>query len=196
MIRDRTAECRDRKLHLLSPEQIRYIAIHRIHLRVLGIEDDDLDGPTMCRAFQTVPELIEATGGQNPYAFLGRAREGVIDQCTPILEMGAHAAVWNDDAVGIAVVGDWRDEGPTSGQWHNTKLLAGALSQALSARIVGHDELPGGSKDPDKACPGRRWPMDAFRADVAELVRNNRGDLGLPGAAKSLLARAGAVFGG
>lgn len=195
-IRDRTAECSDRECKLLSYSAVRVIAIHRLHLRGVDIADDHLDAPTMCREFQANPKLSRYTGKQNPYALLIRAREGMIEQCTPLLEMGAHAGVWNDDAIGIAVVGDFRTEHPTSQQWHRAMLLAATLSQAFEARILGHDELAGGSRDKAKECPGRLFPMPAFRAQIRDLIRNNRGDLGTPAAAHNLLARAGARYGG
>jgi hypothetical protein len=194
-LRNRTEECRDRRRRLLSIEDIRVIAVHRLHLRRLGIADRDLDGPTMCRLFQTNDELHRVTRGENPYAVLGRTG-GLLDQCTPLLEMGAHASVWNDDAIGVAVVGDWRTETPPPATWHSVKLLVAALSVAFDARVMGHDELSGGSRDRRKECPGDLWPMDSFRSDISDTIRANRELLGSTEAARQMLVSAGAVIGG
>jgi hypothetical protein len=196
MIRDRTEECRDRSYQAIDPARLAALVIHRISLEALGIPDEHLDGPAMCAAFQDPRKVGGYTGNENPYAALVRCPEGVIDQCTPLLEVGKHAAAWNERAIGVAVAGDFRKRQPHDRQWHNAVLLAAVLSQAFDLRIVGHDELAGGSRDPDKRCPGPLWPMDRFRVQVREVIKNNRGDLGTQSAAQSLLARAGAIYGG
>jgi len=195
MIHDRVAECSDGNVETI--EHIEALVMHRISLVGLGIPDEQLDGPRMCAAFQDPEKLGGYTGDENPYPLLVRFPEGVIEQLMPLREVGKHAAAWNSKAIAIAVVGDFRKHHPDPRQWNRALLLAAVLSQALDLRILGHDELgAGGSKDPAKRCPGRFWPMPAFRAQVAETVSNNRGDLGSQGSALSLLARAGATLGG
>lgn len=196
MIRDRTRECGDGRVTINPRDQLRYLVIHRISLTALGIDDRDLDVVTMCKAFQDPRKVGGYTGNQNPYALLVRNPEGFIEQATPLLERGAHAAAWNPQTIGIAIAGDFRNKRPDPRQWHRAVLLAAAISQAFSVGVVGHDELPGGSRDRDKRCPGRYWPMILFRSEIKDLIAHNGGDLGTKAAAMSLLARSGAVLGG
>lgn len=196
MIRDRTRECSDRRVRIL--QRVDAIVIHRISLEDLDIPDAHLDGPRMCAAFQDPAKLGGYTGRENPYALLVRHPEGMIEQCTPLKEVGAHAKAWNKKAIGVAVVGDFRKLAPTSNQWHGTALLAATLSQSFGGvPVLGHTELgPRATRDQSKRCPGALWPMDEFRRRVVEIIRNNRGDLGDQHTALSLLARAGAILGG
>lgn len=195
VIRDRIHECGDGRVREMH--HIEALVVHRISLVGIGIPDDELDGPGMCAAFQDPRKLGGYTGNRNPYSLLVRYPEGVIEQCTPLREVTAHAAAWNSRSIGMAVVGDFRKHHPDPRQWDRALLLAAAVSQALNLRIVGHTELgSSGTHDPTKQCPGRLWPMSAFRAQVAGLISRNRGDLGTIAAALSLLASAGAILGG
>lgn len=196
VVRDRINECSDGNVRFHQPGAIELTTMHRISLTGLRIPDDELDGPVMCAAFQDPKKLGGYTGDENPYPFLVRAPEGMIEQLTPLREITAHARAWNSRAVAIAVVGNFNFHEPDRRQWDAAVLLAAAISQALGVPICGHDELEGASRDPAKRCPGRLWRMSMFRADVAQLIKNNRGDLGTADAATSLLARAGVTFGG
>lgn len=148
------------------------VAVHRIEY---GDKVDDI-----AAAFDPGGSLTSYTGGQQPYHFLIN-KYGTVHQVLPLVSNGAHARQWNDDALGVGVVGDFRKEPPTFEQWTALVDLCADLTAHLEIDpdaqehgvygLSGHDELPRGSKDPDKECPGQFLDMDEVR-DAVQAVRS------------------------
>jgi hypothetical protein len=72
----------------------------------------------------------------------------------------------------VALLGDFRREPPTPAQRAILPCVCAALLAQLGRDVDalhGHDELQGGSRDPDKECPGRHLSIDALRDAVRGL---------------------------
>lgn len=135
----------------------------------------------------TYPEVSRATGGQNPYTFMvgGEWADGFYDgyvwQVLPVKEIGRHARIWSRPTIGIAMIGDFRERGPTRMQWISAVRLVGELCQVFALNpagrdrdgyvLAGHDERQNGSSDPRKECPGGLWDMGDFRSDVRDWIQ-------------------------
>lgn len=91
--------------------------------------------------------------------------DGQVFQALDLEDKGAHARVWNRRAEGIAVIGDFRVQAPTSAAVDAlVGLLAwrcGVLGLEPHEAIRRHDELVGGSRYRSKACPGELLRLDA-----------------------------------
>jgi hypothetical protein len=149
------------------------VVVHRIEV---SQEDPSFrDTPAdVARFFREHPVGKQATGGAMPYPLLIDA-QGQITQTVPLLRVTPHARKYNPTTVGVALLGDFRGKAPSELQRRACVLVCADLLHALgrtSADMFGHDELSGGSSDPDKECPGRHLPMSTLRQDVAaELAR-------------------------
>ena len=185
-VRNVIKECDDRQRRERALEGLTRQAHHRIRFAkddgerhwpdVEPIPDEELTGPLVAGRFADVRQVVVGgehwadrpgrwTGGQTPYTFLGRT-DGVLDQCLEVGDVGPHAGRWNIKALGIAWAGDFRMEPPTSKQWTAAVEFA-ALWLAWGLDIYGHSpELPGGSKDPKKECPGRLFPTEILRQEA------------------------------
>ena len=162
MVIDRTATCYNGKSRELERKRLRYVIVHRISLEAVHIEDDELDAGLLCRAFADVGELAAVTGGQPPYHFLVRTN-GQAEQCLPISARGAHCKGYNAESIAVAVVGDFTKRPPSSHQYQAVVRLCAALSVINRGLIIaGHTDLPGGSSDPDKVCPGELIPISVL----------------------------------
>lgn len=96
--------------------------------------------------------------------------------------VGAHAAPFNRGSWGVAALGRFHEQEPSSGLWGLAVDLVARMHWSESTHpdmlmlgthcLVGHGELPGIVKD----CPGGHWPMGRFRRDVggrlAEITRD------------------------
>lgn len=185
-ITDEVSDGRERPLEI---SDVGIVAVHRIWFDDwdLGLLTDPELTPNpidVLRRFADDPELTRYTGGETPYTFVVD-RAGDWWQGLRLADTGAHARRWNSAAVGVAVLGDFRKIPPSPEQLSG--LLAGLvdlcqalrvdplgrrrLRGALVRELSGHDELPGGSADASKACPGPLLDMDSLRADVAALTR-------------------------
>lgn len=93
---------------------------------------------------------------------------GVIEQALPIGKIGWHAMSWSKTRVGIACLGDFTKQAPSAEQWAAAHWLVTMLMvvRGSGQNVTGHDELPGGSRDLTKRCPGDLWSMDDFRREV------------------------------
>lgn len=156
--------------------QLSTIAIHRVGVDLeTGV---DLGSPPdICRRFIDDPEIAKYTGGQVPYTFMVD-RDGTIWQPLSLSDIAPHARRWNHTAVGIACVGDFRHEPPTKAQRFSLEEFCAELVQMLglnTSAVKGHDELPGGSADPSKRCPGKYLNMDALGLSVAEMIKTTAG---------------------
>ncbi len=117
---------------------------------------------------------------QFPYTFfLGHDRTW---QTCDLEEVTPHARWANVRRIGIAVHGDFRKRAPTDDLWDRTAILVAALCAWWSwnpcrqigryrlPRVVGHGDIPGGSRTPGKRCPGEKWDMVRFRDDVCGMM--------------------------
>jgi N-acetyl-anhydromuramyl-L-alanine amidase AmpD len=71
--------------------------------------------------------------------------------------------------IAVAALGDFRSRAPHMPQWAGLTLLCCHLAakyRISPLSVVGHDEIPGGSSDPDKQCPGRYLNMDFLRKSI------------------------------
>jgi hypothetical protein len=91
-------------------------------------------------------------------------------QTLPLDRQGPHAWKWNDRTLGIAAVGDFRYEQPSREQWFAAARLCRILEMVFNAPLYGHDELPDGSTDPEKRCPGGYWPIPEFLGAMRHLA--------------------------
>lgn len=167
---DVISQCDDGKPHareLLT--DIDTIAVHRIG-KSLGE-----DAITICRRFIDDPEVAKYTGGEVPYGFIIGANAHIW-QCLPISDVGAHARRWNKQAIGVACIGDFRKHMMPVVQYDKLIKLLAVLQFGFprDLAIKGHDELPGGSSDPNKKCPGDLLPMGAVRSSVRAYLGGER----------------------
>lgn len=111
------------------------------------------------------------TSGKTPYTFLGKWNGGA-DQLLPLSEYGPHAMRWSWSGVAYAVAGDFRYEKdePTKEQWadlvETAAIFCAWFQQPPTECLFGHTELPGGSTNPDKECPGPNLDMHRLRWEV------------------------------
>ena len=151
-----------------SARSIDRIIVHRIEVS----QEDPTFGDTpaeVIRFFATHPIGQKATGGKMPYPLLVSSC-GVVTQCLPLGVVSMHARKFNQRAIGVALVGDFRNRAPSAPQRQTLIWVLAHLVRRLGLpveAVCGHDALDGGSADPDKECPGRYLPLAPLRQDVA-----------------------------
>ncbi len=126
----------------------------------------------VARFFREHPIGVKATGGDMPYPIL-IAADGTVTQTMPLGRVSPHAVKWNPTTVGVACIGDFRDRDVAPVQRQALVEVCAALLSDLgrgAEAMHGHDELSGGSRDPNKECPGRCLPLADLRRDVAQLL--------------------------
>lgn len=187
---------RERKLENIRRFVVHRISFRRDdggggYWKVNPIHDHALTGDDVVRRFmdcRTVPEGDRRvdkhgndvewrdrpgsyTGGEVPYQLIG-LRGGGVDQALEIADYGPHARRWSWTAIGYAAVGDHDVDHPEMAQWEDAIEMAALFSAWFGRRphdcVFGHDELPGGSADASKRCPGQFWDMEIFRLKVRE----------------------------
>lgn len=145
------------------------LAIHRIGPieSVGGVEYPVSGAESLAAFFRDNPQVLGTPA--MPYTFVLRI-DGVIEQAVPLDIVTPHAWKRNQDSVGLAVVGDFRFHAPTLEQAHALIEFGSSWLRENPQEncLVGHDELPQGSKDPNKRCPGRYMNMDAVRVAVRD----------------------------
>lgn len=113
------------------------------------------------------------TGGKIPYHLIYHPETMTAYQVLPFTKTAIHAGKHNKSSIGIAVLRDLRTDPLMDEQADAFYDLVTAMSDTLSwvngkdPQIVGHDQLNGGSKDPDKECPGRLLDIGVVNARVA-----------------------------
>lgn len=112
-----------------------------------------------------VPEAAAATGSKMPYHMIIE-KDGSVVQCLGLSVRGLHAWKWNPRSIGIGAIGDFRRAAPSAAQWRSAITLCALLAYPQQWKIYGHDEVPEGSTDPYKKCPGDKWDMAEFRLEV------------------------------
>ena len=156
------------RLALRAWGDVKGLVVHRIEV---SQEDPSYrDTPAeVARFFREHPIGMKATGGVMPYPLLIDAR-GDVTQTVPLRRVTPHARAHNPTTIGVGCLGDFRDKQPPSSQRDALVRVLAELCSWLGLEahtIHGHDELSGGSTDPDKICPGGGLPLDRLRRDVA-----------------------------
>jgi len=139
--------------------EIDTVIIHRFGPKIPKWEDLHT-AADIARAFAHHPELAQAFG-RMPYHFVVWP-DGRVEQGVPVRFQTPHAYRWNNRAIGVAVVGDFRTEQATPEAFRSTVELSQALCSSYQARCGGHDEFPKASKDSNKVCPGPGMRMHEF----------------------------------
>ncbi|RMG10979.1 MAG: N-acetylmuramoyl-L-alanine amidase [Deltaproteobacteria bacterium] len=140
------------------------------------------------RRFSDTPEgmaefyrVVMAWAPPAPYALY--VHRGVLYQLAPLTWVTPHAKAWNERAVALAVAGDFRRAPIPPEDWRALVSGTAAVCQAFGwdpeerfgeaklPRIAGHTELPGGTADPEKSCPGAGLDLPRLRAACRELLR-------------------------
>lgn len=187
-------ECDDGKPGDRDPAQLKRIGVHRVGRDMrYGIKLGDT-APEICAHFtgknREFPEVAKTTGKENAYTFmiggdLGDPQwNGVVWQVLPVYDIGKHARRWSEICLGIGLIADPRIK-PCSRKQRDALIdLCVELCQMLHIDpaktdakgvpyLAGHDELPGGSRDLDKACPGDLLIMNELRRDVASTISDS-----------------------
>lgn len=176
---DRRAACDDRRHRTVGAEQRQLVVVHRFG----GARLPHIYSAAGIAAWYR--DNQEWTGGQMPYHFV-ILRDGTVEQALDLSDVGPHARRWNVPGLGVAAIGDFREHPPTLDQMAAAKALTAGLVAWIGRgpydAILGHDELPGGSSDPEKRCPGVHWDMGDFRTAVALEVARLRCVLNEPNA--------------
>jgi hypothetical protein len=107
-----------------------------------------------------------------PYPIVIRTN-GIVDQCCYLTDITPHAARWNLEGLGIALVGDFRRHPVSIAQKHSLiELCYRFLAMGIS--LHGHSELKGGTLDVNKSCPGAYLNMDRIRTlSIAKARESN-----------------------
>lgn len=167
-VKNRIAQCDDGKVRSRALKDITCVVVHRIE-RELG-----LDAESIAKSFRNQEKYAAGsyTGGQMPYTLV-ICEDGDVQQALALSDVGPHAKKWNTPGIGIAVIGDFRYDPPKAAQWVHLVELSVELLRWLgvgSAALYGHDELEGGSGDPNKKCPGKNLDMHMLRTEVQKLM--------------------------
>lgn len=191
IIRDLLLECNDGKITVRGDPSS--LIIHRISFAaddVHPVPDDILNGPKIAGMYRDTGKYRAGsyTDGQMPYTFV-MLRDGTIDQCLPVRELGPHAKRWSWPGVSLAVVGDHRRRQPPEDQWFAV-IHFSTLWFAAGLELHGHTELKGSSDDPLKRCPGEYLSMDVLRRVVARRAL----EIPSPEKARAALLRLGVIF--
>ena len=94
-------------------------------------------------------------------------RDGTVEKGRPLTQTGAHVAGWNQNNIGICLVGGlddnfWPANNFTREQWRALKPLVAQLRPKTAggkAKVVGHRDFP----NVHKACPcfeAKAWAKD------------------------------------
>lgn len=167
----------------------RYKGIGRLGYAVNHRIDVGETAEAIAEFFATHPDGLEATGGQMPYPLV-ITRSGVIQQALELGDWSPHAMRFSFSGLGIGWIGDFRKHPPTEAQL-STGLWITTLLMGWGLRIVGHTELKGAARDPDKQCPGDLLDLAWLRRE-ARRARTRGAPQALE--AERVLLKAGIVF--
>lgn len=96
--------------------------------------------------------------------------DGVVEEGRPGRTIGAHARGFNEESIGICLVGDFGGSLPTAGQ---ISSLAGLISKLMriyglgAENILLHREVPGCVTE----CPGANFTRDYLESEILTRVR-------------------------
>lgn len=159
----------NRRLQRRDKKNITTLVVHRIEVSQEDRTYSD-SAQDVVRFFLEHPIGVKATGGDIPYPLIVEP-SGAVVQTVPLGCVTPHAVSHNPVGIGIACVGDFRRRPPSGPQKEALVTLCAQLIEALQLDIQalrGHDELVGGSRDPEKVCPGEFLSMQELRVAVAE----------------------------
>lgn len=145
------------------------LVVHRVGLDLRAGVNLGNTAPEIAVHFEPGGAAGKWTGGKFPYHFV-ISKFGQIWQCVPLDRVAPHAQVWNERSVAVAFIGDQRVEILTPQARAAGILLMHRLLGTIglgTAAVRAHDELEGGSSDPNKQCPGEHFYIDDFRRDLA-----------------------------
>lgn len=154
------------------------VVVHRIEVSQEDASYSDTPAE-VARFFREHPIGIKATGGDMPYPLLIDAA-GNVTQTVPLHYVTPHAKAHNPRCIGIGAIGDFRTRAPTLEQ--RAAVIATCAALVLRFKvpveaITGHDELQGGSADPDKICPGPLLAPADVRAEVKALLTRHAAEM-------------------
>lgn len=181
IIFNRIAECDDGRHRTIDPAGVSVACVHRIDVGETAAE--------ISKRFRT--DLASYTGGEMPYPLILR-RDGAWEQALRLYDYAPHARRWSRKAIGLGVVGDFRKHWPTVEQEIGLYEMLQPLRDLFGGpeKIVAHEELPGSSSDPDKACPGPLLSVAKFRTWLTNDPEPRRS----PAEARAELERLGVIF--
>jgi len=143
------------------------VVVHRIEVSQEDASYTDTPSE-VARFFREHSIGREATGGAMPYPVL-IDDAGAVTQCVPLGRTTPHAKTHNPTTIGVGLLGDFRDRAPSARQRGALIQVCASLLRELAlppSALRGHDELEGGSSDPNKECPGRELSLPRLREDV------------------------------
>ena len=159
-LRDATAYCLDEN-HLKRQGPPAGIVVHRFS--VGGAHD----ASGAARFFRN----CSAVGNRMSYsAMIGH--DGLVEQCLPDDMWGWHARSHSRTMIAVALFGDFRTHRCWPSQWEAAGEYCSLLMDKhglIPSAVVGHGELPGGSKYPNHQCPGNGFDMPLFRQYLARM---------------------------
>jgi hypothetical protein len=168
---NRIAECYDGRGVIMPIGNVRAIIVHRTDLCQWApenphpIPNDQLDGPSLCKVFMSQPGL--GTGSRPPYHVLIKT-DGTAEQMLPLSVMGEHCITMNHRSLAVAVVGDFNAIQPSLAQWETlVEVVASWAPINGGLDVLGHTDVPGGSANPGKRCPGKYLPVGPVEMEVA-----------------------------
>lgn len=103
-------------------------------------------------------------GNKRPFTRDGHLYAGCMENC-----VGAHARGYNDQSLGICLIGNFNKSNPSPKQLETLISFLkekGEQYQISNCNILGHRELP----NVTKSCPGKNLDMDMVREAMAGLV--------------------------
>jgi hypothetical protein len=166
------------RLKAREPADVTGVIVHRIEVS----QEDPSYGDTpneVARFFREHPIGMKATGGDMPYPILVD-RDGIVTQTVPLRFITPHAKAHNPGTVGVGVIGDFRTAPPSPRQRAAAVAVCAALLTHFDLeveKISGHDELQGGSSDPDKICPGPGLAPADMRNEVRTFLATTTAEL-------------------
>lgn len=159
------------RLALRARGDVHGIVVHRIEVSQEDASFSDRPEDVV-RFFREHPIGLQATSGDMPYPVLV-TREGEVVQTVPLSRVTPHARSYNPTTIGVACIGDFRREAPTTSQREALLAVCAGLLASLGVgpeALHSHDSLHGGSHDPAKICPGPNLSMTQLKDDVARLL--------------------------
>ncbi|MEE8409324.1 MAG: peptidoglycan recognition family protein [Myxococcota bacterium] len=154
-----------------KPDDITGVVVHRIEVSQEDV--DYADTPVdIIRFFRDHPTGVEATGGKMPYPIL-IAADGTVTQTVPLGCITPHAKAHNADKIGVACIGDFRNQRLPAAQRRGFIRVVTDVMRLCNLEATclhGHDELSDASEDPDKECPGHAMDLPWLRDSIAMSV--------------------------
>lgn len=151
---------------------VRFLVIHRIGESVGG------DAVSIAASFRDNSKDNgpgSYTGYRMPYHFIVKP-DGSVEQAVPLEDVAPHVKLYNNESIGIGIIGDFRAKPPTDEQvWSAAELCAMLREWYPGVRITGHTELGAkATSDPEKQCPGNQFPLAHMKLLTTQIARGKR----------------------